>query len=340
MSKPSLAPVLLGLLALGGPLRADAPAQEELPVTLSCKPPSFKVRHPPVTFNGTCPLPSGIILRVGLHRISESFSGGQLIPNVIDVGGGNTEIEDKKFTFVFTVDSPGKYMSKVSIPIDLQEKDHAAEVKKRTTAKENWQFEFLVWGDDLVPMLSGKLLEMNALVAEVRDLLKRDEAACTSEQSWMAQGKALTAEGMKLSNKLYTHELRAYFPAAMDNLYSTMRNVAGNAPYYTFGPDGKFSGAKDYHADSKKVSTFRNEDFSWDNLKRYVEESLPCAGREFSLWMVKDLRRVAGQMRSDIQEAVKAQKGAPGVDVYAERLLKATVADLDPLEAEIRGLKK
>jgi hypothetical protein len=71
-----------------------------------------------------------------------------------------------------------------------------------------------------------------------------------------------------------------------------------------------------------------------------VEETGPCAGREFSLWILKDLRRTAGQMRPEIQDAIKAQKSHPGVELYADRLAKATISDLDALEAEIRGIKK
>ena len=339
MSIRRLSPVLLGLLVLGSPLRGQAD-KDELPVTLNCKPPSFKTKHPPLAFNGTCPLSNGVILRVGLHRIAETLSAGQLVPNVIEAGGSNAEVEDKKFTFAFTVEGPGKFMSEISIPLELQEKDYVAEVKKRTATKGNWQFEFLAWGDDLVPLLPSKLQEMGALVAEAREFVKRCEQACGSEQQWKAVAKNMQKEGGTLSNKINNHELRAFFPAAIDNLFYTMRNVSTNAPYYSFGADGKFSGATDYHADGKKVKTFRNEDFSWDNLKRYVDESLPCAGREFALWMVKDLRRTAGQMRPEIQEAVKAHKAAPGVDLYAERIQKATIGDLDQLEADIRGIKK
>jgi len=339
MSIRRLTPVLLGVLFLGSPLRGQAD-KDDLPVTLNCKPPSFKTKHPPLAFSGTCALSSGVILRIGLHRIGESLEKGQLVPNVIEAGGGNAEIEDKKFSFSFTVEGPGKYMSELSIPLELQEKDHFAEVKKRTAVKSSWQFEFLAWGDDLVPLLPGKLLELNALVTEVREYVKRCEQACGSEQQWKAVAKNMQKEGGILSNKIENHELRAFYPASIDNLFYTMRNVSSNAPYYSFGPDGKFSGATDYHADGKKVRTFRNEDFSWDNLKRYVDDTLSCAGREFSLWMVKDLRRTAGQMRPEIQEAVRSQKSAPGVDLYAERIPKATIGDLDQLEADIRGIKR
>ncbi|HVR87314.1 MAG TPA: hypothetical protein VMU54_23520, partial [Planctomycetota bacterium] len=275
-----------------------------------------------------------------LMRVTETLSGAEIQPTPIAVSGGNTEIEDKRFAITYNVEGPGKYQTQISLPLELQELDHVAEVKKRTATKKAWQFEFLVWGDDLIPLLSPKLMELSALVAESREFLKRLEQACQSAQSWAAQSKVLTAEGNKLTKKISNSDLRAYYPAAMDNLYFTMRGVVGNSPYYTFGADGKFAGAADYHADNKKVATFRNEDFTWENLKRYVEESLSCAGREFSLWIVKDLRRTAGLMRSEIQDAVKAQKAAPGVEPYAERLAKATISDLDGLEADIRNLKK
>lgn len=335
MLKRSAVPLLAVFVLAGVPLRAESP-QDELAVTLNCKPPSFKTRRPPVTFTGTCPLPSGVILRISLLRITEQLAANVLQSTTVAAGGGNTDIEDKKFSFTTTFDGPGKYLAQITFPVDLQERDHVAEVQKKTAAKQQWQYEFLVWGDDLVPMLSSKLLELNALVAECRDLLKRNEQACQSEQTWMAQSKALVAEGGKLNNRVSNHELKAYFPAAMNNLFYTLRNVVGNAPYYTF-TDGKFSGAKDYHADSKKVSTFRNEDFSWENLKRYVDESTAVAGREFALWIIKDLRRTAGQMRPEITDAVKAQKNHPGVDLYADRLSKATISDLDGLENDIRG---
>ena len=339
MAKRTLVP-LLALFALAGvPLRADAP-QDEMAVSLSCKAPSFKTRRPTVPFNGSCPLPSGVVVRLQLHRIIETLSAGSLEATTLSAGGGNTDIEDKKFTFNTVLEAPGKYLALISIPIDLQEKDHAQEVQKKTANRQQWQFEFLVWTDDLVPLVSSKLLELNAIVSETRDLLKRCEAACGSEASWLAASKALVAEGTKLNTRVLNSDLRSYYPAAMNNLIFTLRNVLGSAPYYTFGADGKFSGAKDYHADNKKVSTFRNEEFSWDNLKRYVEETLPCAGREFSLWIVKDLRRTAGTMRNDIQEAIKAQKAAPGVDLYADRLAKATISELDAIEADIRGKKR
>jgi hypothetical protein len=326
-------------MAVGLPLRAEPrEAQEDLPLSLTFKTPSFKTKRALLGLNGSCPLPDGVILTVSVSHTVESLSNTVLEESVSGASSGSSEIQSKKFTYSAPIEGPGKFLVQVGVPIELQEMHHAAEVKKRTAKRTSWQFEYLVWDDDLVSQLSPKLLELQALVAEVRAEVKKFEQACDSEQEWLSQAKALTLEGNKLRAKLEGHELKAVYPAAVNNLFYTLRNVLTNAAYYTF-TNGKFSGAKDYHAENKQVSTFRKEDFNWANLKRYVEESLPCAGREFSLWIVKDLRRTAGQMRPEIQEAIKAQKAAPGVDIYVERLQKATISDLDALEADIRGKK-
>src|SRR6185503_5919456 len=144
-----------------------------------------------------------------------------------------------------------------------------------------------------------------------REMVKKFERATMSKEGWGGESKGLAVEGGKLQNRLQNHELMAYYPAAVNNLFFTVRNVVNNAPYFTFGADGKFSGASDYHADNKKVATFRNEDYNWENLKRYVEETALIGGREFCLWIVKDLRRTGGQMRPEITEAIKSQKAHP-----------------------------
>lgn len=328
--------VLTAAAALACGVPAFAEPQDELSLIVNCKPPSFKVRKPIMVLTGSCPLPDGVILKINLSRVIENLQGGQLIQTFVGSGSGTEGIEGKKFNYDTPIDGPGKFLVTVALNVDMQDRQHYDEVKKKTANKHTWQFEFLVWGDELVSQLGPKLTELQSLIAECREMLKKFEDACQNEQVWAAQQKPLVAEANKLRAKLEGHELKGFYPAAVNNLFYTVRNVITNAPYYTFS-DGKFTGAKDYHADSKKVSTYRNEDFNWANLKRYVEESLPCSGREFSLWIVKDLRRTGGVMRPDILDAIKQQEKAPGVDFFAEKLRKATISDLDPLEAEIRG---
>lgn len=340
MLKRAAVATAVAVLALA-PARGETrePQEEGLQITISCKPPSFKIRRPLLVLNGTCPLSDGVIVKVNLSRVTESTAGTELLPMFQGAGGGTSEIEGKKFLYDAPIDGPGKFDVQVALIDDLQERHLAAEIKKKAGSKRNWQFEFLVWGDDLVPQLSPKLTELLALIKETLELVKRFETASGSEQGWAAESKPLVAEGTKFQGKLEHHELKVYYPAAVNNLFFTMRNVVNNAPYYTFS-GGKFSGARDYHADGEKVKTFRGEEFNWDNLKRYIQETNGVGGREFCLWIVKDLRRTAGQMRGDIQDALHSQKSAVGVDVFQERLAKATFSDLDGLEAEIRGAKK
>lgn len=326
----------LALLSLG-PARAEQ--EDTLGMSLTCKPPSFKVRKPLLILNGTCSLPDGAYLKVNLARVSEQVLGPEISQVFVGAGNGTSEISNKKFIYDTTIDGPGKYNVTITIIDDLQIRELVAEVKKRVGNKRNYQFEFLVWGDDLIGTISSKFNELAGLVNETREMIKKFEQSAANKAQWDAQMKVLQNEGIRFQAKLEHHELKAYFPAAVNNMYYTIRNVVNNAPYYTYGADGKFSGAKDYHADGEKVKTFRGEEFNWENLKRYIEDTPAIGGREFCLWIIKDLRRTAGQMRPDIQEALKAHKTAAGVEFWQERLGKATFSDLDPLEAEIRGPK-
>jgi hypothetical protein len=335
-----IAVVAAALLALG-PVRAESQEKgDPLGFDLVAKTPSFKVRRPTLVLNGTCSLSDGINLKVNLNKAGEGMSGNEIVPQYTGMGGGTAEISGKKFVYDTVIDGPGKYVVQVAFVEELQERHLAAELKKKTADKKIIQREFLVWGDELVGQLPPKLNELNALIAESREMVKKFEAATGSKEGWGGESKGLSVEGSKLQNRLQNHELKAYYPAAISNLFFTIRNVVNNAPYFTFGADGKFSGASDYHADNKKVATFRNEDYNWANLKRYIEDTTPIAGREFCLWIVKDLRRTAGQMRPEMIDAIKAQKTHPGIDFFQERLQKATIADVDALEAEIRGSKK
>ncbi len=336
MVKRTVVWAALAALAVG-PARAESPQQEELQVALTCKTPSFKARDPILALNGTCGLPDGIMVKIALSSLNEMFVEGQIRAVAQSCGGGTAEVIGKKFGYDLGIDAPGKYHAEVLLIEDLQTKKLVAEIKKRAGNRRSWQFEFLVWGDELIGQLAPKLAELTQAVQEARELAKKFERACSSKQAWEAEKKELSAEGTKFMLRMDRLDVRTFFPASSANLAFAIRTFVANAPYYTFGPDGKFTGAHDYHADDKKVMTHRGEDFNWENLKRYVEETLSIAGREFGLWVVKDLRRTAGTMRGEVAEALKKMKTHAGLDIYYERLSKATITDLDALETELRG---
>jgi hypothetical protein len=324
-----------------GPSRAESQDKADaLQFDLTCKTPSFKTRRPVLVLNGSLALSDGIIVKVNLSRAGEGMSGNEIIPSYVGAGNGTAEVAGKKFVYDTPIEGPGKYVVQISLVEELQERPLAAEIKKKAGDKRTLQREFLVWNDELISQISPKLNELHTLITECREMAKKFERATLSKEGWGSESKGLVLEGQKLQNRLQNHELHAYYPAAVNNLFFTIRNVVNNAQYYTFGADGKFSGARDYHADDQKVQTFRKEDFNWDNLKRYIEESSGIGGREFCLWIIKDLRRTAGQMRPEIVDAIKSQKAAPGVDFFQDRLQKATITEIDALEKEIRGSKQ
>src|SRR5205807_584819 len=109
------------------------------------KPPSFKVKNPPLVLRGTCPMPDGVVLSVTLSRLAEQLLGTLLEPTFLGAGGGNVEIEGKKFEYEAPIAGPAKYLASVKLDVEQQDKQHVPEVKKRTTGKQLWQFEFLVW---------------------------------------------------------------------------------------------------------------------------------------------------------------------------------------------------
>lgn len=327
------------ILAWGAAPAESRPQQDDVQMNLTCKVPSFKIKQPELFLNGSAALSDGIFLRFHLFRSFETLVGPQLQPAVEAIGQRTLEINGKKFVFDTVITGPGKMVARIELNEDMQEKQHAAEAKKKAAARRDWSFEFLVWGDELVPLVGNKLTELQALIQETKDILKKFEKAIGSEQTWTAEKKPLVLEGNKFLNKVEGHELKAFFPATVMALQYTLRNVVNSAPYYLFDAQGKFAGAKDYHTDGKKVLTYRGEEFNWENVRRYLEEAGAFGGREFCLWVVKDLRRTAGQVRGEVTEALSKHKAAPGVDLFWERLSKAGPSDIDALEAEVRGTK-
>jgi hypothetical protein len=136
------------------------------------------------------------------------------------------------------------------------------------------------------------------------------ETASASEESLAKAQEALLAEGSRLESVLRAHPVGNSYPATLNCLLRTVRILLGP----------------------------RSSE-SWDSLKRDVEEASPVSGREFCLWMIKDLRRTEGRARPELILALKAHKNAQGVDSWGERVKKASLSDLSGLEAEIRDNK-
>ena len=114
------------------------------------------------------------------------------------------------------------------------------------------------------------------------------------------------------------------------------RDILSNARSFVWKA-GKFSGVAAYHNKNEPEMNFRQEDFTFSNFRRYVDEAIDISGREFALWIVKDLRR-AGR-RTIHGEAVRRHAQRPGVAEYAARLGEESEA-LAQLEEDIRATRK
>ncbi|MFN3484653.1 MAG: hypothetical protein ACK44W_04120 [Planctomycetota bacterium] len=325
--------VLAATAALGGLAGAD---QEEPAVTLHCKPPAARARVPRLRLDGTAPYPDRAVLRMHLARQFEMWAGGRLLPTSIGGSGGFVEVRNRKFVYEPIFEGPGQYLIRVEFNLESQPEPLRESFKKHPPRKD-WTFQFAAWGDELAGQI-GKLPEVDQIAAEAQELLRRYEKACVSEASWKAEAKELTKESSRLMAKIEgeKHDLKAVFPASLNQLFYTVRSIRGTSEFFVW-ENGKFAGGRSYHAENQKIKTHRDEDFTFENLRRYVEEVPSLAGREFALWVVKDLRRTEGKLSSAMQEVLKANAAHAGLAPFAERLEKAAPADLELLEAEIRG---
>jgi hypothetical protein len=332
-----LAAAVLASAAGAAELSAQSVAAKDAGVTLNFKPPSFKVRFPKLQLQGTASvLPDGTRVKLNLFRLEESYMlGGKLEGVFTPAGGGLADVNDRKFSYEAGITGAGKYMVEVLYLDDIQSQEISDQLKKKLPQKV-WQFEFLCWGDELAPELPAKLKELQTLGNEVLDMVKRFESACKSEESWKAEGKAIVKDNAKLLPKVENSTLRNYYPAAMIQMFYTIRNLQGTAQYFHF-EKGQFAGGRSYHADNQEIKTYREEAFNFANLKRYVEESMAVAGREYCLWVIKEMRRTGGPVKDDLLAVLKNAKDYPGILPFAERLEKASLADIDLLELEIRG---
>jgi hypothetical protein len=318
---------LLGAAALAG-------TQDEIVLTLTCKPPPPRARMPKLKLDGQVPLPEDVILKLNVLKQFEVWAGGRIETTTMTTGGGFAEVKGKKFSFEPGIDGPALYQVVVVYADGNQIPKVAQSLKGKITHKI-WEFKFPGWGDELAKELMPKLLELESLRTDSLDLVRRYEKACVSQQAWNAEAKQITKENATLQAKLERSEARNLYPAAYSQVFFTIRSLQGTSPYFHW-EGGKFAGGKSYHADNQEIKTHRDEKYDYTNLKRYVEESDVVAGREFCLWVVKDLRRAAGKLSSDLAEALKTNALKPGIAPWAERLQKAVVEDLDPLEKEIR----
>jgi hypothetical protein len=312
--------------------------QEEDPVALVCKPPAAGTKAPVLRLEGTAPFADEVVLKLSVHRLFEVSAGARLEPMAKDQGPGLVKVKGKKFRLDHPVEARGGYLVLVDLLDEFQRPDVAKALRGKVKTRR-WEFRFAAWGDELAGQLGPKLEDLDRLTAEAQELIGRVEKAAVSKASWEAEAKRFQREVDTFLRNASRMDLENTFPAAYDLVRRTVHEIQSNSPYFLW-ENGKFAGAKDYHEQENKAKTFQDEEFNFAALKRYLEQSRPVGGREFALWVVKELRRTNGTMARDLADALKKHADHAGLAPFAERLEKATAADLTDLEAEIRGAKE
>lgn len=317
-------------------LAASLTAQEEEPaVKAAWKVPPSRSRMPVLRLEGTSTLPEGAILRVALFRLSEQPAGLGVHPLALESGGGLVEVLGRRFRYESMWQGPGLYRAVVTLS-DQNQRPEVLDAIRGKYPVRAWKFEAPAWDDELASQLGPGLRGLGNLVAEAGELIRRYERASETESAWAAERKALLRDSQAFLNKLERTEVQKLYPAAHAQVYYSLRNVQGSARYFSW-KDGKFAGAISYHDNKEPAKTYRQETFTYDNFRRYLDEAVSIAGREFALWVIKEARR--GGMREPLLRALRENAQRTGVAPFAERLEKAP-DEADPLETEIRGVPK
>lgn len=327
---------ILGTALLAGAVSAQQDNKIEL--ALAAKVPNPKAKRPLLQCDGQVPLPDMSVLFVSVARSYEVWAGGRLEPAQAGAGGLMAQVRERKFSLGNPIDGPGLFDVRVDFREELQNPKIMEFLKKTPVQPRSWNFKFSAWNDELVQALVSNLQELDSLAQEAGEMVKKFEQACAKEEVWKSTAKEITAENSKLLKRCEQSGLKALYPAALTQIHYSIRNLQGNSPYFSFDA-GKFAGATSYHADNQKLKTFREEDFTFENFKRYCQEASSVAGREFSLWIVKDFRRNNNQLSADASEAVKQMKQHPGVSDFVERLLALKAEEVALLETDIRAAK-
>lgn len=333
-AKPGNSPVEPPLVMIPPPpvLTRPAPLPGNDLLRAELKLPSGTERRPTYHFIGKSTLPDGLIFKIRVHRMIEEFSGGSLKPLAVDQGNGTVELEKGLFDYDWAASTPGPLRLEVSAPDGFQEKEMVRTIKVKE-AERTWAFEYAAWDDKLRDLLEPQLSEIADLSIEALKLIDRCESLVVNEELFKARMKEVSADAQRLQVRTNHFASKSLYPASLREIEYTVRTLSTLLQYFRW-TDGKFAGPNSYYNNGKGDLTHRNEAFAFNTLRRYLEEAVQAGGREFCLWVLKDVRRAGFQEAH--RSLVKSQKHKPGVEPFAERLMNISAEDLAALEATLR----
>ncbi|HEV3027352.1 MAG TPA: hypothetical protein VG457_07245, partial [Planctomycetota bacterium] len=272
-------------------------------------------------FEGRSPLPDGVAFQAVLVPTAYRLEKGRLEEEPLSKIPGSTRLEAGGFTVEWEVPPPGMATLQFRAPDDVQDIPVLSQLKTAEAVRV-WSFLAYLWDDRLLAKLEPQLAELTQLAAEMRDLVDRVEASCATMELFKTREKALLADARRMESRMNGIRTTGLFPAAARQVAYTAGDLAAAMSMFTWR-DGKFDGPSSYYTNHQRGKTFRGDLFEFDALRRYLDESVIVAGREFDLWIANDLRR--SRLRPLLIETVDRSAKRPGVAEFAERLKSGAV---------------
>lgn len=284
-------------------------------------------------FEGRSPLPDGLVFQVRVLREEESYDGKGLVPSLREEFPKQVALANGDFDLDWQTPRQGRLRLEIAAPDRVQEADVLPSLKLRE-ADRTWTFEAAAWDDRLLAQLEPQLAELASLATELADLVRRVDESCASMELFKPKEKGFAAEAAKLKARCDGFAAAGLYPAAARELSKVCNDLLGALPIFTW-EGGRFDGPKSYYTNNRRGKTFRGDAFEFATLRGYLDAAVVVGGREFGLWILKDLARRGP--RPELAETAARSASRPGVAPFAARLL----GEAGPaLEAEIRRMAK
>ena len=302
--------------------------------------------HPPmVIFTGRTtdqpgppPFPDGTLFHVRVHQMSEKLEAGRLVPYARETIPAAVEYRKGSFSSEWEYRGPVIVHVEVLLREEYQERD-VAKALRIPEPKRTWIFDGSIWNQDVLWRLESQYPEAVELARELRVFVGRVEESCASEALFKSREKELVAEAQKIQSRASALGKKSLLPASTGAVEFAARDLAVSMPIFTW-ENGTFAGPRSYHTNNQLAKTYRGDPFGFGAYRRYLDEAVAAAGREFLLWILRDAD-VSG-LEEAHRKLIRDHALKSGVEDFAQRLLQLPVigADYPALEAELRVLKK
>jgi hypothetical protein len=292
------------------------PPQEQATLTVASGPSA----DGKIKLEGTVPVPDGSNIRLTLLGTSEAATAGRTgiaLSNQGNVAPAMVQAAQQK---------------KVSFELSLKNHGYLRANLMHQGGAGRWTVGIPAWDDTMIPKVVAAFPEAQALVKEGRALVEKVKGATGSKSAWDGKKAALLEELGKYIEKAQGEPLKGPYPATIGAGLAVVNYIQGTSADYKW-EGGKFLVKNVYG----EVKDFEGKPYSFATYLKYMDEAEAMAGREFALWIAKDVRR-GGDPKKLALEVQKLAK-QPAVAPFAPKLAGLTRENAEKVELEIRNEK-